>query len=377
MKKIKAFSVCLSLCLVSQNALAGEFELDHELNIRGYYGVSDTKKKPTNNNMPNRLVNRSDLKASGVYDFDNGYKFGVYNSSSLIFRQHDSTYNHDGEWRFYNYGMLQSPYGSFIGGQDFNVAHRFHRGAKDTAPLGIDDTNMTWFLSDPNWKNGKKSVAFHTQKSTSMMDDGRAVKFSYITPKFFDNTLFGLTYTPETPNRRGLVSRYNDYAHEDAYVAAMHNEWELDFGDLYTSAGYGVFNRNTQAFTLGATLSQGNWTYATGYKNSFSYGDEKITSISTDANRPALYDNYRDSWSWDVSIGYKFGPLKTSVAYLRTEAKKTDNKDDLFIWSNTYSYNKMIDIYLIGGYLNSKGDNKLPENNNKGYAAIVGVGLNF
>lgn len=376
-KKTKVFATCLSLLFISQNVLAGEFELDHELNVRGYYGVSDTKKKPSNNNLPNRFIGRPDFKGSVNYNFENGYKFGVYNSSSIIFRQHDSTYNHDGEWRFYNYGQLQTPYGSFIGGQDFNVAYRFHRGAKDTGPLSIDDSNMTWFLSDPNWRNNKKSVAFYTPKSTSMMDDGRALKFSYITPKFFENTNFGFTYTPETPSRRGLISRYNNYAHDDAYVAAMHNEWELEYGDLYTSAGYGVFNRNTQAFTLGVTYLQGNWSYATGYKNSFTYGDEPITKVSTDPSRPALYDNYRESWSWDASVAYKFGPLKTSIAYLYTEAKKTDNKDDLFIWTNTYSYSKMIDFYLIGGYTNARGANKLPANNNKGYAGIVGIGLNF
>ncbi|MDD4556064.1 MAG: hypothetical protein PHE89_01865 [Alphaproteobacteria bacterium] len=377
MKKTKTYLICLSFLFASQNVVAGELELNHELNVRGYYGVSQSKKKPSNNNMSNRLVNRNDFKGSATYDFENDYKLGIHNSSSLIYRQHDATYNHDGEWRFYNYGMFTTPYGSFIGGQDFNVAHRFHRGAKDFGPMGIDDSNMTWFLGDANWKNGKNSVAFLTPKSSSMMDDGRALKFSYITPKVFENTIFGFTYTPNTPSRRGLISRYNDYAHDDAYVMAMHNEWEIDSGDLYTSAGYGFFNRNTQTLTLGATYLQGNWSFATGYRNSFTYGDESITKTSTNSRLPVFYDNYRESWSWDASVGYKFGPIKTSVAYLHTQAKKTDNQDDLFIWNNTYAYSKMIDFYLIGGYLKARGDNKLPANNNRGYAAVAGIGLNF
>lgn len=356
---------------------SGNFNLDYKINIRGYYGIADTQKKATNNNMPNRLVNRNDAKFKATYSFDDDYSISWSNSSSAIFRQHDPRYEHDGEWRFYNWGTVDTPYGRFIGGEDFNVAYLFHRGAKDSGPLDITDSNTTWFLSNHNWKNGKKAVSFLTPKSTAMMTDGRAAKFNYITPKL-GNTLLGFTYTPDNPSRRGMVSRYNNYERDDAYVTAMHNEWEFDFADMYTSVGYGLFNRTDKELSLGVTLARGGWTVGVGYKKAYVDGKKNsITTVTTDSRRPAYYDNYRESQAWDISVGYEIGPVKTSIAYLHTKADNTKNEDDLVIWSNTYSYNKYLDIYAIGAYQNSREMNKLDENRNKGFAFIAGVGINF
>lgn len=375
-KLIKLSIITLPLFNISL-AIAGDFEFDHSVKIRGYYGVSDTHKKTSNNNMPNRFVNRTDAKLKAEYTFNEDYKISWHNSSSLIFRQHDTRYEHDGEWRFYNWATITSPYGRLTAGQEFNVAHLFHKGAEDSGPLSIDDTNMTWFLSNHNWKNSKKYVSFQTPKSTSMMTDGRAFKLNYITPKIY-NTLLGFTYTPNSYSRRGLTSRYNNYERDDAYVVAMHNEWDLDFADMFTSVGYGLFNRTDKELSLGVTLSRGGWTVGTGYKKSYIDGKKnELTIVTTDSRRPAFYDNYRESQAWDFSIGYEIGPVKTSLAYLHTKADNTPNKDDIFIWSNSYAAKKWLDIYAIGGYINSRGLDKQNANRNKGYALIMGVGVNF
>lgn len=358
-------------------AFAGDFDFEHEVHSRFYYGVMDTNKKASNNNMANRAVNRNDIRLKLSYDFSNDYKITIINDSAAIFRQHDSRYDHNGEWRFYTYGNIDSPYGRFSAGENFNVAHQFHKGATDFSPIGVGDTNLTWFLSNHNWKNGKDSVSFKTPKSTAIMEDGRAFKASYITPKL-GNTLFGFTYTPDSPSRRGLTSRYNTYERDDAYVVAMHNEWELDFGDLYTSVGYGLFNRTDKVLSLGTTLTTGGWTFAAGYRKSYVDGNKNpITTVSTDPRRPAFFDNYRESQAWDFSVGYKIGPLKTSLAYLHTKADNTPNQDDIVMLTNTYALNKWFDVYAIGGYINSKGIDKQDANRNKGYAGIVGLGINF
>ncbi|MDR1693692.1 MAG: porin [Lactobacillaceae bacterium] len=368
--------------LLSSIANAGEyssdnFSLDYKVNIRGYYGVSETHKKDSHNNLPNRFVNRNDAKIKAEYAFNDDYKISWNNSSSLIFRQHDSRYEHDGEWRFYNWGIVDTPYGRFSAGEDFNAAYLFHKGAKDVGPMGITDTNLTWFVSNHNWKNGKKAVSFLTPKSTSILTDGRAAKVSYVTPKL-GNTLLGFSYTPDTPSRRGLTSRYNTYERDDAYVAAMHNEWELDFADIYTSAGYGLFNRTDKELSLGLTLVKGGWTAAAGYRKSYIDGKKnQITTAAIDPRRPAYYDNYRESQSWDFSLGYEIGPVETSISYLHTKADNTPNKDDIIIWSNNYACNKWLDIYAIGAYLNSRGVDKQDANRNKGYAFIAGAGVNF
>lgn len=369
--------LALSLILFSSTAVAGEFNFEHKVNIRGYYGFMDTHKKDSHNNLPNRLAQRSDAKLKAEYAFNDDYKISWNNSSSLIFRQHDTRYNHDGEWRFYNWGTFKTPYGRLTAGQEFNVAYLFHQGAQDCGPLDITDTSLTWFLSNHNWKNGKKSVGFLTPKSTAMLTDGRALKINYVAPKIY-NTLLGFTYTPDSPSRRGLTSRYNNYERDDAYVFGMHNEWEFDFADIYTSAGYGLFNRTDKELTLGITLARGGWTYAAGYRKSYVDGNKNpITTVTTDPRRPAFYDNYRESQSWDLSIGYEVGPYKTTLAYLHTKADNTPNKDDIILWSNKYAYTKWLDFYVIGGYINSRGINKQDANRNSGYAGIVGVGINF
>lgn len=376
---MKKFVFIFGLMVCPSFAQASGFDWDISGYNRSYYGVMETKKKPAghNNNLPNRWVNRSDVKGKLEYDFDNEYKFTIHNRSALVFKEHDTNYR-NGEWRFYNYGTLDTPYGQLTAGDAFNVAHQFHKGSKDVGPLGAGDSSLTYFLSNPNWSGGKHSTHFYTPKSTAMMNDGRALKINYITPKFY-NTLAGFTYTPNGKHRRGMISRYVDYENKDAYVFAIHNELETSFGDLYTSAGYGIFNRYDKELSLGMTLTNGNLSYAIGYKNAYVDGKKNpIATTAVNSRLKAFHDNYRESEAWDASIGYEIGPIKTSLVYLHTEAKNTKHKNDMFLFSNVYDASKWAEIYLIGGYMNAKGfDKTVISGKNRGYVVSTGLGLKF
>ena len=102
-----------------------------------------------------------------------------------------------------------------------------------------------------------------------------------------------------------------------------------------------------------------------------------ITYKAKSSYLPALFDNYRESNAYNVSMGYQFENFKTNLAYLHTEASNTRNSDDLYIWSNVYSANKYIDLFLVGAYLNAKGAEKYADDNSKGYAVVTGIGLKF
>ncbi|MFV0627481.1 MAG: hypothetical protein ACK5N8_09080 [Alphaproteobacteria bacterium] len=382
---MKKILTAMSLLLVPTVANAGEpikkgdFTFKYSGLAGAYYGVMETKNQNNLDNMSNRWVQRTDGSVSGEYAIDEETKAMLFANYTLAFSEHNTAYR-NGDWRFYPHAELDSKkFGTVKAGYTYNVAVTAHQGAKDITFLGIGDSNIIYFLTNPNWNNGKHAVAFTTPKSTALMDDGRALKFSYITPKFA-NTQLGFSYTPDNPNRRGMVSRYAHYEKkEDAYVFAMNNEWETGFGKILTSAGYGVFNRTDKSMSVGAGFEKGNFNVRTAYKKSYIDGKkDPITTVKIDNELPAYFDNYREGEAWDMSVGYKFNDsFKSNLAYLYSSATNTRHNNQIYILSNVYTYNKYIDLYLIGAHIDAKGLKKDSTANNKGYAGIVGIGLKF
>jgi hypothetical protein len=145
---------------------------------------------------------------------------------------------------------------------------------------------------------------------------------------------------------------------------------------LYTSAGYGLFNRTDNEFSFGASVEYKNFNLASGYKKAYIDGKKNpISDYKINSHLPAFFDNYRESEAWNISTGYKWEKYQTNLAYLNTAAKNTRHQDNLLIWSNIYSYNKYFDIYLVGAYLNYHQAENIDDN--RGYAVITGIGLKF
>ena len=241
MKKL-LLTLCAATALPGVAAAHG-FEFSQSGMAGVYYGIMETRDNNNVSNMPNRLVFRSDGNLEGAYKFENQTRLGVHADYTLVFRQHDKDYN-DGDWRFYPYALAENPkYGKFTVGHTYNAAFQLHQGAQEITWIGIQDSNLPYWLTSANWVNGLKTVKFATPKSTNIMDDGRSFKFSYFTP-MIGNTKFGFSYAPDNASRRGMVSRYTSYQKkEDGYTAAMQNKWNPGLGDLYTSVAYGLFNR--------------------------------------------------------------------------------------------------------------------------------------
>lgn len=376
MKKL-LLTLCAATALPGVAAAHG-FEFSQSGMAGVYYGIMETRDNNNVSNMPNRLVFRSDGNLEGAYKFENQTRLGVHADYTLVFRQHDKDYN-DGDWRFYPYALAENPkYGKFTVGHTYNAAFQLHQGAQEITWIGIQDSNLPYWLTSANWVNGLKTVKFATPKSTNIMDDGRSFKFSYFTP-MIGNTKFGFSYAPDNASRRGMVSRYTSYQKkEDGYTAAMQNKWNPGLGDLYTSVAYGLFNRTDNEWAFGVRWVVDKFNVSTSYKNAYIDGDKNpISTTARSPHLPAYFDNYREGEAWDFSVGYDFGRFKTNFAYLHSEAQNTRNRDDIFIQANRYSLNEYFELFWVNAYSNSKGVDRNSDNNNKGYAVITGIALKY
>lgn len=369
---MKKTIILLGAMLIPTVANANNWDLSAHGLLGAYYGLAQTKDV---NKYPNRWVQRTDAILKADYVFNSEHKLGIHASTTVMFRQDDKN-RRGGEYRFYPFVADVSKYGEVYLGYAQNAANMLHKGAKDITFLKVDDSNATYFLSNPNWDNGYKKVAFATPKSTSIMNDGRAPKFTYIKP-FANGTKLGFSYTPDNAHRRGMVSRYADYeTNEDGYTFAIQQKYELGQGVLYTSLGYGIFNETDKETSYGVTYEYKNFNIAMGYKKGYIDGNKNpITTTKINSYLPAYFDNYRESEAFNISMGYNFDKLKTNIAYLNTSANNTRHQDNMLLWTNVYGINKHVELYSALAYLNTHSLET--EDNNRGYAVMTGFGIKF
>ncbi len=369
---MKKYLIYIALLFIPINTNAGYWNFNANGLTGLYYGFSETKEK---NKYPNRWVIRGDTSLKANYNFNKSHKLGIHASTTIMFRQ-DDTNRRGGEYRLYPYLIDSSNYGEFYLGYTYNVAYMLHKGAQDITFLKIDDSNATYFLSNPNWNNGYKSTFYATPKSTSIMNDGRAPKFTYITPSI-SGTKFGFSYTPDNAHRRGMVSRYTNYqTTEDGYSWGAQKKWNLNSSNIYLSSGYGIFNKTDKEASIGIVWEYKNFNIGSSFKKAYIDGHKNpISTIRVTPNLPAYFDNYRESKAWNISAGYQWDKIKTNIAYLNTQAQQTRHQDNLFIWSNIYSINKYIDLFLVGTYLNTHGLET--KDDNRGYGIISGMGWKY
>jgi hypothetical protein len=369
---MKRFLLTTLILLLTPHHLHAKWQFSTNGLAGLYYGVTTAKEE---NKYPNRWVVRNDTSLKADYHFNSQHKAGIHASTTIMFRQ-DDTNRRGGEYRFYPYITDSSKLGEFYLGYTYNAAYMLHKGAKDITFLKIDDSNATYFLSNPNWNNGYKSTLYATPKSTSIMTDGRAPKFTYITPSS-NNSRIGFSYTPDNANRRGMVSRYTNYqTKEDGYSFGVQQKWQLDNSTLYFSGGYGIFNETDKEASIGLSWEYKNFNIATGFKKAYIDGTKNpISTTSINSHLPAYFDNYRESNAWNISLGYNWDNFKTNIAYLNTKSANTRHQDNLILWSNVYSLDKHTELYLTTSYLNIHG--LKPEKDNRSYGLISGIGWKY
>lgn len=371
--KIIFFSLALLFPTLAQ---AADMEFIYSGRIDALYGYNMPSNRYKNNDPRDRMIYNISLNLGLEKEFNDDYKLGLYTDFNTGINRERYTFN-NGDWGQEIYGIMDSPYGRFMLGETYNVAYQFQVGAPRVGAIGLNDSDITNFMHNPNWTRKKHKTSYQTLNSTSMNTDGVAPKISYITPELY-HTMFGVTFTPDSYDRRGLINKFAKYADDSAYVFSLYSEQDLGFADMSAALGYGVFNQDDKEFTAGLSFYKGGWTLGASYRKTYvDGGDYEITKHSENPRLPDLFDNYREGQIWDIGLKYEIGPYQVALSYLRSEAKNTDNRDDIILLSNQYQLNKYVDLYLIGAQVNFRGATKTLNDNNKGYTVVAGVGLHF
>lgn len=368
--------VLLGALFATTSALAGEWNFEAGGNADALYGYSDVESRYESLDQNNSTPSEVNVNLSAEYSFNEEYKTGLYLDLMAGGDKQVKNFN-QGAWGEEAYGVFDSPYGRIMLGQTYNVAYQFGVGAPSVGPLGVNNSRIVDFITNPNWERDSKSASFRTLNSTDINTDGTAPKVTYITPEFY-NTMLGFTYVPDSYSRSGLINKYADYDNKDAYILGLYNSFEIYGVDVAASLGYGEFLDDDKELSAGLSLSRGGWTLGGSYRRTYvDGGDYPLNVVSNQERTPDLFDSYREGYAWNVGISYEIGPYQVGLSYFNAKADHSDNEDKIVQLSNSYQINKYVDVYLIAAHVDYRGSSKNIYDNNKGYAFVSGIGINF
>lgn len=367
----------LGLLLSSAPALAGEWNFDASGVAELLYGYSDVDSRYESLDDNNNTPSVANINLSAEYSFDNAdYKAGFYLDLMAGADKANQDFN-QGNWGEEAYGIFDTPYGRIMLGQTYNVAYQFGVGAPSVGPLGVNNSGIVNFINNPNWERDDKSASYRTLNSTYINTDGTAPKITYISPEFY-NTMVGFTYVPDSYTRSGLINKYADYSNKDGYILGLYNSFELNGVDVAASLGYAEFLDDDKEFSAGLSLSRGGWTLGGSWRKTYTDGGDYPQNVGYNrARTPELFDGYREGYAWNAGISYEIGPYQVGLSYFNAKADNSDNEDRIVQLSNQYQLNKYVDIYLIAAHVEYKGNTDSIYDNNKGYAFVTGIGVNF
>ena len=372
MKKLLLISL-LGSFFAPFSVSAGEWEFDITGTGKGIYGYSAITPKNKKHSHSNQATGSTEINTSAIYTFDNqDYNLGIFLDIMGGVDKELKNYN-QGTWGEEVYSIADTPYGRVMIGQTYNVAAQFYEGSPTTGAFA-SNSDIVDFMRNPNWIRNNKTTRFSTLNSVYINTDGVAPKFSYISPEF-KNTSIGLSYIPETYNRRGLVNKHAPYANKDGFVTALHTYQELSGININFSAAVAQFHDDDKELSTSINLQYGNWSLGGGYRKTYVDGTEASTIY--DSKLPFLYDTYREAHSWEIGIGYEFGPFKSSISYFESQADNLPNQDKIWTLSNQYQVNKYLNIFLAVAHVNFEDYSHNIYDNNQGWVFASGIGLNF
>lgn len=357
---MRFFAYIFTLAAIPFVANAGEWTHNIEGHFQSAYGYTDVKKH-------NHGVGQGNIDSAVEYVFDNSSVFSLHLDLMGGINQELQDYN-QGRWGEEAYGIFDSSYGQIMLGQVYNVASLFHNSAPSVGILSSNN-DIVDFISNLNWRRTAKETKFATLNSTEINTDGVAPKVNYISPEFY-GAAFGLSYVPDTYNRRGLENKHAGYAHSDGFVGALYHDGDWEIFESKISFGYAQYHGNDKEFSSAITLNRGNWNLGGGIRKTYIDGDDKSQE------KPELlqnFDGYREGLAWNIGIGYEIGPFSSSLSYFESKADHSENRNKIVAFSNQYSFNKNINIYAAAAHLDYDADFDC----SSGYALIMGLGVNF
>lgn len=357
---MKIFPLAFVFVIYPTALFAGEWEYNIEGHAQSAYGYTDIKKH-------NHGVGQGNIDSSAKYTIDADTSFGIHLDIMGGIDQELQDYN-QGRWGEEAYGVVDSVFGQIMLGQVYNVASLFHNSAPTVGILSSNN-DIVDFIANPNWRRTAKETKFATLNSTEINTDGVAPKINYISPEFYGAGV-GLSYIPDSYNRRGLENKHAGFAHKDGFAGALYYDNDWGFFESKTSFGYAQYHGNDKEFSHSTSLSRGNWSLGGGFRKTYIDGDDKSAQSE---NLPEFFDGYREGIAWNIGIGYEIGPVSSSLSYFDSKADHSENRNKMVAFSNQYQFNKNIDIYAAAAYVDY--DSNVEDKS--GYAFVLGMGVNF
>ncbi|MBQ9235785.1 MAG: porin [Alphaproteobacteria bacterium] len=341
-------------------AWAGEVSYGVEGQVSGAYGYSDIRPR-------HHGVGKGSVYSYVEYEFDADSSMSAHLDLMGGVDKELKDYN-QGDWGEEVWANADTKYGQVMAGQVYNVASLLHSGAPMAGVLS-SNSEVADFLHNPNWRRTKKETRFATLNATDINTDGVAPKISYITPEVWGSAL-GVSWMPDSYNRRGLINKHAGYAHKDGFAAGVYSDHRWGNINSKTSLGYAQYHGNDKEFSAGLNLNRGNWTLGGGVRKTYIDGDDKSTPKR---ELPDDFDSYREGYAWSIGAEYEIGPFATAVSYFRSKQHGADNSNGVLVWSNKLQLNKYAEVYVAAARLNYRFNGEKDD----GYAGVAGVGVNF
>ena len=372
MKKIFLVAFAIAF-LTSTAAFAGEWNFEVFGKAKALYGYSHFNSYYAEDRSHNHFPSRFSANTIAQYIFNESYNIGLYADLNYGIDQQLKDYNH-GSWGEEVYGIFESPYGKFILGQSYNAANQLGISAPSIGLLNVNQSDIVNFIANPNWQRNRLSSGYRTLNSTDINTDGTALKVTYISPEFGDGTMFGFSYIPDSYSRDGLINRYAEYKNKDGYVAAISHAQDIYGFTVSGSLGAAYFEDNDKETSLGLNIYRKGWTVGGGLRKTW------VNHHDARMNQPIrksieFFDGYRNAWAYNAGISYEFGPFKTALTYFYSQTTGKKYQDEIIQFSNSYQFNKYLSLYAALAHAEFNGS--IADEDNRGYAAIIGAGVKF
>ncbi len=371
MKKILLVTAFL---LSAAPVCAGEFFYDYSGQAAAFYGYSEFADRYSYLHKHNNTPSYAEIYTSAGYRFDGDTTFKIGAELQISGAKEVEDYNH-GKWGENIYAELAGKYGELSVGQLYNAAYQLAVGAPSVGHFRANSTPITDFIANPNWKRHSRVASYRMVNSTYLNTDADAPKISYTTPEFY-NTKLAFSYTPDSYSQAGLINEHSRYDNRSSYATGLYNYIQLADWEIETSIGYAYNRKNNQEISAGMSIYRKGWTLGGSYRHTFTSSGDYALNLSNGNDLPYYFDGYRRSHAYNVGLSYQFGPFISGLTYFAGYADKTDNESKIVTWANKFEFHKHFSLYLTTAYGEYTGG-RTNEENNRGYAFIGGLELNF
>ena len=292
-----------------------------------------------------------------------------------------------------SYVYLEGGFGKFIVGAKNNGTYLLHVTAPDAAGNWNEGGILTGGYSVAKPTNVSTVTPGTTAtgtalgnsqsaggNTTAILTDGDSEGITYVAPTFYGLTV-GASYKPNTTeDNRGATQINGTTAVSASDVIGAGALYANTFGGVgvKVSAGWATYTvegtvstaSQVNEYSTGAQLSYAGFTLGGSYRQV--NGQRLQAALDTDLGANA----------WDVGLQYASGPYAVSVAYFKSKAEgqaSIAGQDEIEFYqlSGKYNLGAGVDVLASVGHAKYEDETNLPQNENKGWAVMTGLSLQF